>query len=105
MSAIKRELVELFRKVRDKYPQTYEWVKHKANWEGVPVLGVFANYYDYITEELMPMEAELDCKHRTNRRQNEIGEDLIYCDITDRWMNATLGECLGNCGIHEMRGE
>jgi hypothetical protein len=105
MGVIGAEAFELFRVVRDKYPETYEWAKHKAHWEGMPLLGVFANYYEYITEELMPTEAELDCKHRTNRHQNESGEDVIYCDVTARWMNVTLGECLGNCGMQETRDE
>lgn len=55
MAVIDRDTQELFRKVRDQYPETYEWVKHKANWEGMPVCAVCIDYRDHI-KELMAKE-------------------------------------------------
>lgn len=37
------------------------------------------------------------CKHGIGRHFNEIGEEEVYCDLTARWMNVALGDCLGNC--------
>lgn len=55
MGVISREAMDLFRKVRDQYPETYEWAKHKARWEGIPIGAVFMDYPDYI-RELMARE-------------------------------------------------
>lgn len=55
MGVIDQEALELFRKVRDQYPETYEWAKHKAQWEWMPVGSVFMEYRDHI-KELMARE-------------------------------------------------
>lgn len=55
MGLIDAKAMELFREVRDHYPKTYEWVKHKARWEGMPVGAVCMEYRDYI-KELMSKE-------------------------------------------------
>lgn len=55
MGAIDHESYELFRKVRDQYPGTYEWARHKARWEGIPIGAVFMDYPDHI-RELMARE-------------------------------------------------
>lgn len=55
MGIISCEAMELFQKVRDQYPDTHEWVKHKARWEGMPVGAVCMAYRDYI-KELMRQE-------------------------------------------------
>ena len=44
------------------------------------------------------------CKHETSRSKNEIGESVVLCDLFGQWMNVTLGECQGNCGMEE-RGD
>lgn len=54
-TVINREALELFRVVRDQYPETLEWVKHKANWEAMPVGAVCMEYRAHI-EELMEEE-------------------------------------------------
>ena len=55
MGAIDHGVFELFRKVRDQYPETYEWARHKARWEGIPIGAVFMDYHDHI-RELMARE-------------------------------------------------
>lgn len=37
------------------------------------------------------------CKHGIGQKRNEIGEDEVYCELNSRWMNVTIGDCLGNC--------
>jgi hypothetical protein len=39
----------------EKYPKTLEWVRHKANWERIP-LGAVLNGYKSHIEELMRQE-------------------------------------------------
>ncbi len=39
----------------------------------------------------------IPCKHGISRHRNEIGEDEVYCELNAKWMNVSLGECLGNC--------
>ena len=47
-------------------------------------------------------ECELYCKHCLGSiEQNEIGEDICYCELTDMYMNITLGDCFGNCEAQE----
>lgn len=55
MGVISKEALELWSKVRDHYPKTCEWVKHKANWECMPVGAVCMDYRSHI-EELMASE-------------------------------------------------
>ena len=33
--------------------------------------------------------------HRTS--ENDIGEDVAYCELWGEWKNVTLGDCFGNC--------
>ena len=30
-------------------------------------------------------------------KQNENGEQMVFCRYSDKWMNVNKGECLGNC--------
>ena len=39
----------------------------------------------------------MKCKHCIKTDENEIGETLAFCELKDRFMNVTLGECIGNC--------
>jgi len=55
MHVISKETLKLIRKVRDEYPQTYEWAAHKAAWEHMTLGVVFTEYIDYI-QELMARE-------------------------------------------------
>lgn len=41
------------------------------------------------------------CKHCIDATINSIGEQIVYCELTDEWMNVTLGECLCNCESEE----
>lgn len=41
--------------------------------------------------------AMLKCVHALDTKENEIGEELCFCEIWDCWRNITLGECFGNC--------
>lgn len=41
--------------------------------------------------------AMLKCEHALDTKENEIGEELCFCEIYDNWRNITLGECFGNC--------
>ena len=44
---------------------------------------------------------ECNCKHGSPIHLNAIGESVVFCELTDRWMNVTLGDCLGNCESEE----
>lgn len=55
MAVIGVEALELLRTVRDHYPETYEWARQKARWEGIPLGAVFVDYRGHI-EELMAKE-------------------------------------------------
>lgn len=46
------------------------------------------------------------CMHNWGEpNKNEIGEDIAFCEETDRWMNVSLGECFGNCEWQEELAE
>jgi hypothetical protein len=55
MSVISEETISLIAIVRENYPKTWEWVRHKANQEHMCVGAVFKYYYSHI-EELMEEE-------------------------------------------------
>lgn len=59
MGVIAKEALDLYRKVRDQYPQTFEWAKHKARWEQMPIVAVFDQYEDHIFD-LMKQEKDGD---------------------------------------------
>ena len=42
-------------KIRDNYPNTWDWMRHKANWEHMCMGAVLDNYERYI-DELMEEE-------------------------------------------------
>ena len=39
----------------------------------------------------------MKCSHCLEVEENEIGELIALCELKGRFMNATLGECFGNC--------
>ena len=39
----------------------------------------------------------MKCKHCTETAENGIGELIAFCELQDRFMNVTQGECFGNC--------
>lgn len=41
--------------------------------------------------------AMLKCRHALDTKENEIGEELCFCEIYSCWRNITLGECFWNC--------
>lgn len=41
------------------------------------------------------------CRHGIGTHLNEIGEEEVFCELTARWMNVSLGDCLGNCESEE----
>lgn len=41
------------------------------------------------------------CRHTIGGKVNEIGETLLFCEITDNLENVTLGNCIGNCEAQE----
>lgn len=43
------------------------------------------------------MELCKKCKHSIGGKVNEIGEVLLFCELTDNLENVTLGYCIGNC--------
>lgn len=49
--------VKKLNKIRDNYPNTWEWMKHKANWEGMCMGAVLNSYEEYI-DELMSEETK-----------------------------------------------
>ena len=42
-------------KIRDNYPDTWEWMKHKASWEHM-CLGAVLNSYEEYIDEMMEKE-------------------------------------------------
>ena len=50
--------VKKLNKIRDNYPNTWEWMKRKANWEGMCMGAVLDNYEKRI-DELMGEEDEV----------------------------------------------
>lgn len=44
------------------------------------------------------------CQHACDIQINEIGEILIFCELTDSFRNVTLAECIGNCEAEERIG-
>lgn len=50
-------------KLSSEYPETFEWAKHKARWEAIPIGAVFMDYEDHIIE-LMKEEDEKACRGR-----------------------------------------
>lgn len=47
--------VKKLNKIRDNYPNTWEWMKHKANWEHMCMGAVLDSYEEYI-DKLMKLE-------------------------------------------------
>jgi hypothetical protein len=35
-------------------------------------------------------------------KKNEIGEQLVLCELSGQWENVTLAECFGNCEGQEL---
>lgn len=44
----------------------------------------------------------LRCVHAESAKENEIGEELVWCERTGRWMNVSLGDCYGQCESQAM---
>lgn len=42
--------VKKLNKIRDNYPNIWEWMKHKANWEHMSLGAVLNDYEEYINE-------------------------------------------------------
>lgn len=55
MGIISKETLALITLVRDNYPKTCDWIKHKANWEHM-CMGAVCEYYRKYIEELMEEE-------------------------------------------------
>lgn len=47
----------------------------------------------------------MKCNHCLEVETNEIGEEIAFCELKDRFMNVTLGECFGNCEAQKQDGE
>ena len=47
--------VKKLKKIRENYPNTWDWMRHKANWEHMCMGAVLSNYENYI-DELMRKE-------------------------------------------------
>ena len=43
----------------------------------------------------------MECIHAYCEDTNEIGERIVFCEVTDSWANITLGDCYGNCEAQE----
>lgn len=41
------------------------------------------------------------CLYADSKKENESGEKLFHCELTDSWKNVTLGECINNCENQE----
>ena len=47
--------VKKLNRIRDNYPNTWEWMKHKASWEHMCMGAVLYSYEEYI-DRLMKLE-------------------------------------------------
>lgn len=50
--------VKKLNKIRDSYPNTWDWMRHKANWEHM-CMGAVLNYYEEYIDGLMEKEDEV----------------------------------------------
>ena len=48
MGVISKETLALMAIVRDNYPKTWEWVRHKARWEHMCVGAIFEHWDNHI---------------------------------------------------------
>lgn len=48
MRVISNETLGLITVVRDNYPKTWEWVRHKANWECMCIGAIFEHWCNHI---------------------------------------------------------
>jgi hypothetical protein len=48
MGVISNETLALMKVVREDYPSTWEWVRHKANWEHMCVGAIFEHWGSHI---------------------------------------------------------
>jgi hypothetical protein len=55
MGVISKETLDLIAVIRYNYPKTWEWVRHKANWEHMCVGAIF-EHYDSTIKVLMEKE-------------------------------------------------
>jgi hypothetical protein len=55
MSVISKETLALLNLVREDFPKTWDWMKHKANWEGM-CMGAVCEYYSEHIKTLMEEE-------------------------------------------------
>ena len=71
------------------------------------VTNLLDNLTDDEFDELMiasGIENKMDnnCKHCLGEiTENEIEEKGCYCELTGKWENITLGDCLNNCEAQE----
>lgn len=47
--------IKKLNKIRDNYPNTWEWMRHKASWEHI-TLGAVLDCYEKYIDELMENE-------------------------------------------------
>ena len=54
-----------------------------------------------LKEAAMRKPPSIPCRHGVTRQTNEIGEEVVYCELHGQWMNVTRGRCLGVCSAEE----
>ncbi len=55
MAVISKETLAFMDLIRDNYPKTWDWMRHKANWEHM-CMGAVCEYYRKYIEELIEEE-------------------------------------------------
>ena len=50
--------IKKLNKIRDNYPQTWEWMRHKASWEHM-CMGAVLNCYEKHIDELIDAENKI----------------------------------------------
>lgn len=65
--------------------------KYKRNWTGGCLMKERPIGGPYCEED------EYCCKYGIREHTNELGEKEIFCKFYSRWVNVTLGNCIGNC--------
>lgn len=68
-----------------------------GDWEALENIGKTVFLTREEAEAALAGKDIIPCKHGLSKHRNEIGEDEVYCELNAKWMNVTLGDCLGNC--------
>lgn len=47
---VTEEDLKIIKEIKNNYPKTWDWIKHKCNWEQMVAIRVLNEYRDYVNE-------------------------------------------------------